>query len=73
MLVFMTEMKSVYIAVRAGSLNNAVCASSVKGYIALTKRMITYAHYTSTCLKNKDCRSVILAEKMRGNGRMFLN
>ena len=25
------EMKSVYSAVRTGSLNNAVCASSVKG------------------------------------------
>ena len=29
--VFMTEMKSVYSAVRTGSLNKAVCASSVKG------------------------------------------
>ena len=27
----MTEMKSVYSAVRTGSLNKAVCASSVKG------------------------------------------
>ena len=26
-LVFITEMKSVYCAVRAGSLNKAVCAS----------------------------------------------
>jgi len=30
-LVFITEMKSVYSAVRTGSLNKAVCASSVKG------------------------------------------
>ena len=29
--VFITEMKSVYSAVRTGSLNKAVCASSVKG------------------------------------------
>jgi len=29
-LVFMTEMKSVYSAVRTGSLNKAVCASSLK-------------------------------------------
>jgi len=29
-LVFITEMKSVYSAVRTGSLNKAVCASSVK-------------------------------------------
>ena len=30
-LVFITEMKSVYSAVRTGSLNQAVCALSVKG------------------------------------------
>ena len=30
-LVFITEMKSVYSAVRTGSLNRAVCASSFKG------------------------------------------
>ena len=29
-LVFITEMKSVYCAVRTGSLNKAVCASSLK-------------------------------------------
>jgi len=30
-LVFITEMKSVYSAVRTGSLNKAVCASPLKG------------------------------------------
>ena len=30
-LVFITEMKSVYSAVRTGALNKAVCASSLKG------------------------------------------
>ena len=30
-LVFITEMKSVYCAVRTGSLNKAVCASYLKG------------------------------------------
>ena len=30
-LVFITEMKSVYSAVRTGSLNKAACASSLKG------------------------------------------
>jgi len=30
-LVFITQMKSVYSAVRTGSLNKAVCASSLKG------------------------------------------
>ena len=31
-MVFITEMKSVYSAVRTGSLNKAVCASSLEGY-----------------------------------------
>jgi len=31
LVVFITEMKSVYNAVRTGSLNKAVCASFVKG------------------------------------------
>jgi hypothetical protein len=31
-LVFITEMKSVYCAVRTGSLTKAVCASYLKGY-----------------------------------------
>ena len=31
-LVFITEMKSVYSAVRTGSLNKAVCASSLKDW-----------------------------------------
>ena len=30
-LVFITEIKSVYSAVRTGSLSKAVCASSLKG------------------------------------------
>ena len=32
-LVFITEMKSVYCAVRTGSLDKAVCASSLNAYI----------------------------------------
>jgi hypothetical protein len=31
LMVFITEMKSVYSAVRTGPLNKAVCASSLKG------------------------------------------
>jgi len=31
MIGFITEMKSVYSAVRTGSFNKAVCASSLKG------------------------------------------
>jgi len=30
-MVFITEIKSVYSAVRTGSLNKAFCASSLKG------------------------------------------
>jgi len=33
-VVFITEIKCVYSAVRTGSLNKAVCASSLKGYVA---------------------------------------
>ena len=32
MIGFITEIKSVYNAVRTGSLNKAVCASSLEGY-----------------------------------------
>ena len=38
-LVFITEMESVYSAVRTRSLNKAVCLSSVKGYL---RSNITY-------------------------------
>jgi len=34
-LVFITEMKRVYSAVWTGSLNKAVCASSLKGYVEI--------------------------------------
>ena len=45
-LVFITEMKSVYSAVRTGSLNKAVFASSVKVNIATTVRS---AHTVFMC------------------------
>jgi len=35
-LVFIIEVKSVYCAVRTGSLNKAFCASSLKGLISRT-------------------------------------
>ena len=36
-------MKSVYCAVRTGSLNKAVCASYLKGYtFAVTSKIITH-------------------------------
>ena len=45
-LVFTTEMKIVYSAVRTGSLNKAVCASSLKVNIATTVRS---AHTVFMC------------------------
>ena len=45
-LVFITEMKSVYSAVRTGSLNKAVCALSLKVNIATTERS---AHTVFMC------------------------
>jgi len=41
-LVFITEMKSVYSAVRTGSLNKAVCASSLKYSKAFESAFICY-------------------------------
>ena len=45
-MVFITEMKSVYSAVRTGSLNKAVCASSLKVNIATIVRS---AHTVFMC------------------------
>ena len=45
-LVFITEMKSVYSAVRTGSLNRAVCASSLKGNELLVKYSIDHFYIT---------------------------
>jgi len=39
-LVFITEMESVYSAVRTGSLNKAVCASSLKGLSQNKQRLM---------------------------------
>jgi len=45
-LVFITQMKSVYSAVRTGSLNKTACASSVKGYYAhISEQTATCATY----------------------------
>ena len=49
-LVFITEMKSVYSAVRTGSLNEAVCASALKGqncvcYPLETLRKLPYFYH----------------------------
>jgi len=39
-LVFITEMKSVYSAVRTGPLNTAFCASSVNGQVTLKNYLV---------------------------------
>jgi hypothetical protein len=44
---FITEMKSVYSAVRTGHLNEAVCAPSFKGSLVLEVRAIVYKIFTS--------------------------
>ena len=43
-LVFITEMKSVYSAVRTGSLNKAVCASSLNGYLRTNSDLCHLQH-----------------------------
>ena len=40
LLVFITEVDSVYCAIRTGSLNKAVCASSVKGLSENKERLV---------------------------------
>jgi hypothetical protein len=47
--VFITEMKSVYSAVRTGALNKAVCASTLEGLIS-SNYTILYIFFIPTCL-----------------------
>jgi len=58
-LVFITEMKSVYSAVRTGSLNKAVCASSLRAnYILGNKAVLEYKiiyFYLYTQVKQHHC------------------
>jgi hypothetical protein len=49
-LVYITEMESVYSAVRTGSLNKAVCASSLKVYMSI-KFQLLLLHYTKSPLQ----------------------
>jgi hypothetical protein len=48
-LVFITEMKSVYSAVRTGSLNKAICASSLKGCHGARANLWCKIYVTVTC------------------------
>jgi hypothetical protein len=64
-------MKSVYSAVRTGSLNKAVCASSLEGVIS--KRKSTYAKGAQTHVKgHKDEQGKKERKKEKGK-RNFLN
>ena len=65
-LVFITELKSVYCAVRTGSLNEAVCASSLRvnatingweGYAWVDIAVITFVGSTHYGLDGPGCRS----------------
>ena len=60
-LVFITDMKSVYSAVRTGSLNKTVCPSSLKGYM----RAITHVRkkFALTAVSQIIIRSVITWHK----------
>jgi hypothetical protein len=49
--VFITEIKSVYSAVRTGPLNEAVCAPSFKGYTV--KRCLVFCTYGSEVIREK--------------------
>ena len=57
-LVFITEMKSVYSTVWTGSLNKAVCASSLNGYMRtnsdlchLQHKLIVFYNRAEKCLQ----------------------
>ena len=52
-LVFITEMKSVYCAVRTGSLTKAVCASYLKGYNRQSSSRVQNLH-----LSNEFCTEI---------------
>jgi hypothetical protein len=54
---FITEMKSVYSAVRTGFLNKAVCASSVKGFI--TEMKSVYSAVGTGFLNKAVCASSV--------------
>ena len=68
-------MKSVYCAVRTGSLNKAVCASSLKGlipqYVAFVLSLITSAQWQQMCtFRDSSCAQ---AYHMRGTFCRTLN
>jgi hypothetical protein len=52
-LVFITEMKNVYSAVRTGSLNKAVCSSSLNGYLR-TNSDLCHLQHKLTGFYNRD-------------------
>jgi hypothetical protein len=57
-LVFITEMKSVYSAVRTGSLNKAVCASSLNGYL-ITNSDLCHLQHKLIGFYNRDLKCLL--------------
>jgi hypothetical protein len=55
LIVFITEMKSVYSAVRTGSLNEAVCAPSFKGLYSRCDIRIKYPETESRLSDERSC------------------
>jgi hypothetical protein len=51
--VFITEMKSVYCAVRTGSLNKAVCASYLRFKISHNSELVKYCCWLRYVIQNK--------------------
>jgi len=49
-------MKSVYSAVRAGALNEAVCASCLKGYYGVWELHITHVDQVSITVQTKSTK-----------------
>jgi hypothetical protein len=65
-LVFITEIKSVYSAVRTGSLNRAVCVSSLKinFYMFYMFKNTTAAIYCSVCSSLLNCIILIASSNI---------
>ena len=66
-LVFITEMKSVYSAVRPGSLNKAVCASSLKVNVKYT--FVQALRLCTGCTAHRESRGIALLFHDHGTRR----
>ena len=71
--VFITEMKSVYSAVRTGSLNKAVCASCLKGQILAWRRFPRTETCCQICINplNAELNPICLLLALLGAHHIF--